>query len=48
MINLLSVKEFAQRINKSEETVKRWIRSGKIPNARKESDKKGWRSLKLI
>jgi excisionase family DNA binding protein len=39
----LTVKEFATRTNKSEETIKRWIRSGKIPNAIKESDKKGWR-----
>lgn len=38
----LSVKEFARRLGKSEETIKRWIRSGKIANARKESDKKGW------
>ncbi|MGE6541218.1 helix-turn-helix domain-containing protein [Bacillus luti] len=42
MTEYLSVKEFANRLGKSEETIKRWIRSGKIVNARKESDKKGW------
>jgi hypothetical protein len=43
MEKLLTVKEFSTRTNKSEETIKRWIRSGKIPNAIKDSDKKGWR-----
>lgn len=38
----LSVKEFASKIKKSEETIKRWIRSGKFPNAVKNSDKQGW------
>jgi predicted site-specific integrase-resolvase len=43
MDNFLTVKEFANKANKSEETIKRWIRSGKISNAIKESDKKGWK-----
>jgi hypothetical protein len=34
--------EAAQLFNKSEETIKRWLRSGKFPNAVKENDKKGW------
>ncbi|MCM3323302.1 helix-turn-helix domain-containing protein [Cytobacillus kochii] len=38
----LSVKELATKIKKSEETIKRWIRSGKFPNAVKNSDKQGW------
>lgn len=37
------VSEVAELLNKSEETIKRWIRSGHFPNAIKESDKKGWR-----
>lgn len=39
----LTVKEVAHLLNKSEETIKRWIRSGKIQNATKENDKSGWR-----
>lgn len=43
MDTFLTVKDFAQMANKSEETIKRYIRAGKLPNAVKESDKKGWR-----
>lgn len=43
MDSFLSVKEFAQRANMSEETIRRWVRSGKIPNAVKDSDKIGWK-----
>lgn len=39
----LSVREVAKRLSKSEETVKRWIRAGKYPNAIKISDKEGWK-----
>ena len=42
MENLLTVREVAKRLQKSEETVKRWLRSGKFPNAYKETDKQGW------
>ncbi|MEC1376508.1 helix-turn-helix domain-containing protein [Heyndrickxia oleronia] len=42
MEKLLTVKEVAERLNKSEETIKRWLRLGKFANAFKESDKKGW------
>lgn len=43
MEEYLTVKEVAEQIQKSEETVKRWLRSGKFPNAFKESDKLGWK-----
>ncbi|MBP1931843.1 helix-turn-helix domain-containing protein [Ammoniphilus resinae] len=39
----LSVRDVAERMSKSEETIKRWLRSGKFPNAYKVSDKEGWR-----
>ncbi len=39
----LSVRDVAERMSKSEETIKRWLRSGKFPNAFKVSDKEGWR-----
>lgn len=39
----LTVREVAQRLQKSEETIKRWIRTGKYPNAVKTSDREGWR-----
>lgn len=42
MNNFLSVREVAEMLQKSEETIKRWIRTGKFPNALKESDKQGW------
>ncbi|KYG26886.1 helix-turn-helix domain-containing protein [Priestia endophytica] len=37
------VKEVAQLVGKHEETVKRWLRRGKFPNAYRNSDKEGWR-----
>jgi hypothetical protein len=39
----VSVKEMAQHFGKNEETIKRWIRSGKFPGAHKNSDKEGWK-----
>ncbi|AVK96795.1 helix-turn-helix domain-containing protein [Lysinibacillus sphaericus] len=33
------VKEVADLLDKHEETIKRWIRSGKFPNAYRNSDK---------
>lgn len=39
----LSVRDAAVRLLKSEETIKRWLRSGKFPNAFKVSDKDGWK-----
>jgi IS30 family transposase len=41
--NFLTVKAVAKRLNKSEETIKRWLRSGEFANAFKESDKLGWK-----
>ncbi|WP_411740098.1 helix-turn-helix domain-containing protein [Peribacillus sp. S4] len=39
-----SVKEVAILINKSEETVRRWLRKGDVfPNAQNNSDKEGWK-----
>lgn len=43
MNKFLSVREVSERLQKSEETIKRWIRSGRFPNAFKENDKQGWR-----
>ncbi|MGN7403198.1 helix-turn-helix domain-containing protein [Cytobacillus praedii] len=37
------VKEVADLLGKHEETIKRWIRSCKYPNAYINSDKEGWR-----
>ncbi|MDR6998781.1 helix-turn-helix domain-containing protein [Neobacillus niacini] len=42
-----SVKEEAQLVGKHEETVKRWIRSGKLPNSYRNSDKEGWRIQRM-
>lgn len=42
MRDLLTVREVAEKLQKSEETVKRWIRLGKFPNAYKKTDKQGW------
>jgi hypothetical protein len=39
----LSVRDVAERVSKSEETIKSWLRSGKFPNAFKVNDKEGWR-----
>ena len=40
-----TVKEVSSLIGKHEETIKRWIRSGKLPNSYRNSDKEGWRIL---
>ncbi|MEB2494312.1 helix-turn-helix domain-containing protein [Peribacillus frigoritolerans] len=40
----LTVSQVASRLGKSEETIKRWLRSGQqFPNAFKNSDVQGWR-----
>lgn len=38
-----SVKEVAKLFEKHEETIKRWLRAGKFPNAYIKSDKEGWK-----
>ena len=43
LMNYLTVREAAIRLNLSEEQVKRYLRKGKSPNAYKENDKTGWR-----
>ncbi|AHN24200.1 hypothetical protein T479_11740 [Lysinibacillus varians] len=35
----------ADLFDNHEETIKRWIRSGKFPNAYRNSDKEGWRVI---
>lgn len=35
------VEEMANLLGKHEETIKRWIRSGKFPNAYRNNDKEG-------
>ncbi|WP_338016131.1 helix-turn-helix domain-containing protein [Lysinibacillus tabacifolii] len=40
-----TVKEVADLFDNHEETIKRWIRSGKFPNAYRNSDKEGWRVI---
>lgn len=42
METVLTVKQVAARLQKSEETIKRWLRSGKFPNAYKKTNKQGW------
>lgn len=44
-MNEYTVKEVADLVGKHEETVKRWIRAGKLPNSYRNSDKEGWRIL---
>ncbi|MGG0720264.1 helix-turn-helix domain-containing protein [Robertmurraya massiliosenegalensis] len=39
----LTVKEFAEKTGKSEETIKRYLRKGIYPDAYKANDKAGWR-----
>lgn len=38
-----TVKEVAEILGKHEETIKRWLRAGKLPNSFRNSDKEGWR-----
>jgi excisionase family DNA binding protein len=42
-MELYTVKEVATLLGKHEETIKRWIRAGKLPNSFRNSDKEGWR-----
>lgn len=43
-LNYLSVRDVSLRLEKSEETIKRWIRTGKLP-AVKNSNREGWMIL---
>lgn len=43
MTKVHSVKEVAKILGKHEETIKRWLRSGKLPNSFRNSDKEGWK-----
>lgn len=45
MLKEYTVKEVADLLGKHEETIKRWIRSGKLPNSYRNSDKEGWRII---
>ena len=40
-----TVKEVSDLLGKHEETIKRWIRSGKFPNSYRNSDKEGWKII---
>src|SRR5690606_1912702 len=40
-----TVKEVAKLVGKHEETIKRGIRAGKLPNTFRNSDKEGWRII---
>ena len=42
-MKVYTVKEMANALGKHEETIKRWLRSGKFPNAFCNSDKQGWK-----
>lgn len=42
-MKVYTVKELAIAVGKHEETIKRWLRSGKFPNAFRNSDKEGWK-----
>lgn len=44
-MKIYTVKEVSSLLDKHEETIKRWIRSGKLPNSYRNSDKEGWRIL---
>ncbi|HEK9099483.1 helix-turn-helix domain-containing protein [Bacillus pfraonensis] len=44
-MKIYTVKEVSSLLGKHEETIKRWIRSGKLPNSYRNSDKEGWRIL---
>ncbi|MDF1997327.1 helix-turn-helix domain-containing protein [Peribacillus frigoritolerans] len=44
-MKIYTVKEVAELLGKHEETIKRWIRSEKLPNSYRNSDKEGWRIL---
>ncbi|MBM7583917.1 hypothetical protein JOC86_000454 [Bacillus pakistanensis] len=43
MTKIYSVKEVAEILGKHEETIKRWLRSGKLPNSFRNSNKEGWK-----
>jgi excisionase family DNA binding protein len=45
IMNEFTVKEVAELLEKHEETIKRWIRAGKLPNSYRNSDKEGWRII---
>lgn len=45
LLKEFTVKEVSELLGKHEETIKRWIRSGKFPNSYRNSDKKGWRII---
>jgi excisionase family DNA binding protein len=45
LMKVYTVKEVAELLGKREETIKRWIRSGKLPNSYRMSDKAGWRII---
>lgn len=45
MLKEYTVKEVAELLGKHEETIKRWIRAGKLPNSYRNSDKEGWRII---
>ncbi|MGR5897665.1 hypothetical protein ACT7C8_02280 [Bacillus cereus] len=42
MLKEYTVKGVADLIDKHEETIKLWIRAGKLPNLYRNSDKEGW------
>ncbi|MGG2065958.1 helix-turn-helix domain-containing protein [Bacillus sp. S14(2024)] len=42
-MKVYTVKEWASTLGKLEETIKRWLHSGKFSTAFRNSDKEGWR-----
>lgn len=42
-MDVFTVKKLALHMGKIEETIKRWLRLGRFPNAYLKSDKEGWR-----